>query len=130
MGTFSRFEDIEAWQVGRELVNLIYQTIRENDFQRDFSLIDQIKRAALSIPTNIAEGYGRGSDREFAKFLSYASASAREVQSLAYSALDQGYIDEAFFETIYERSGKVSNQIASLIKYLNRSAFKSIRYKK
>jgi len=87
-----RFEDIEAWQVGRELTRKIYEAARVERFARDFGLRDQVQRAAVSIMANIAEGFDSQSNKAFIQFLGYALRSATEVQSHLYVALDQGYV--------------------------------------
>ncbi|PSQ92571.1 MAG: four helix bundle protein, partial [Bacteroidetes bacterium SW_4_67_19] len=84
MATFHRFEDIESWQKARRLARRIYELTGNGDFARDFGLRDQIRRAAVSIMSNIAEGFERGSRREFARFLDIAKASAGEVRSPLY----------------------------------------------
>lgn len=76
-----RFEDIVAWQKGRELVDKVYKLTSEDKFSRDFVLKDQIRRAAISIMSNIAEGYARQTNREFIQFLYIARGSASETKS-------------------------------------------------
>ncbi len=86
MTTIKRFEDIEVWGKARKLVGEIYRVTSREEFQKDYALKEQIRRAAISIMANIAEGYGRRSNQEFANFLNYAHGSAAEVQShLIYS---------------------------------------------
>ena len=116
----TRFEDIEAWKEARELVKLIYQVIKNNEnFKRDFRLINQIQSAAVSTMANIAEGFARRSNKEFVQFLFISKSSAAEVQSHLYVALDQTYINEKEFNQIYEQAEKVSKMTSGLIKYLN-----------
>ena len=91
MATFERFEDIEAWQKARELTREIYRVSRQGEFARDFDLRSQIRRAAVSIMSNIAEGFERDGVKEFSQFLSTSTGSAGEVASDLYVALDQGY---------------------------------------
>ena len=86
MATFHRFEDIESWQKARRLARRIYELTGNGDFARDFGLRDQIRRAAVSIMSNIAEGFERDSRREFARFLDIARASTGEVRSQLYVA--------------------------------------------
>ena len=102
MPTFKRFEDIVAWQKARLLTGQIYSITRQGNFVRDFALRDQIRRAGISVMANIAEGFGRNSDREFANFLNIAIGSANEVQSHLYVALDQAYIVQPTFDSLYE----------------------------
>src|SRR2546430_117929 len=92
MPTITRFEDIEAWQLGRELKRLIYGCSKEGGFAKDFALKDQIRRAAISVTANIAEGFERDGNREFNQFLSTSKASCGEVQDHLYTALDQKLI--------------------------------------
>ena len=80
--TIRRFEDIEAWQEARRLVNLVYEAINGNqNFQKDYRLINQIQGAAVSTMANIAEGFSRRSNKEFIQFLFISKSSAAEVQS-------------------------------------------------
>jgi four helix bundle protein len=96
-GSVKRFENLEAWQIGRELTNRIYALTKEGPIVKDFGFVDQIRRAAVSIMNNIAEGFDRGSNKDFVKFLFIARGSAAEVRSLLYVALDQGYVTDAQF---------------------------------
>src|SRR6185369_3399800 len=98
MASIQRFEEIEAWKKGRELTRKIYQLAGRDKFARDFTLKDQIKRAAVSITSNIAEGFERGGNREFIQFLSTAKGSASELKSHLYTAVDAGYIDQKEFD--------------------------------
>ncbi len=101
MATFKRFEDIQAWQKARRVTRKIYETTAMDRFARDFGLRDQIQRASISIMANIAEGFGRHTDKNFANFLSMAHASVSEVQSHLYVALDLSYISEELFSEVY-----------------------------
>ena len=117
-----RFEDIVVWQKSRELVNIVYQVTVENEgFKRDFDLKSQIRRAAISVMSNIAEGFARRSDKAFASFLHIAHGSVAEVQSQIYIALDLNYINKAGFDKIYSMSDEISRQSQAFIKYLNNS---------
>jgi four helix bundle protein len=100
MATFNRLEDIQAWQKARQITRLIYEATAEGQFAKDFGLRDQIRRASVSIMANIAEGFGRRSDKEFANFLNMAHGSASEVQSHLYVALDLSYIDQTSFKKL------------------------------
>ena len=120
MGTIKRFEDIEAWQKARELVNDIYDLTSKGDFARDYSLRDQIRRAAVSVMLNIAEGFGRKTDKEFARFLVQSHGSAAEVQSVLYIAMDQKYIVRDKFDYLYNKAGETSKMINSLSQYLSK----------
>ena len=121
MTTFKRFEEMHAWRSARDLVKLIYDATKQPDFNRDFALRDQIRRAAISVMSNIAEGFGTGSDAEFVRFLGYARRSASEAQSQLYAALDQDYISSEKFDEIYSKANMTERQINALIGYLARS---------
>src|ERR671929_85029 len=100
MATFKTFEDIAAWQRARELTKEIYKLTSKNEFSRDFGLKDQIRRASVSIMSNIAEGFERSGTGEFAHFLATAKGSAGEVRSQLYVALDQEYIARSAFDRL------------------------------
>jgi len=116
-----RFEEIQSWQRARELNRQIYEITKDAHFSKDFSLRDQIRRAAVSIMANIAEGFGRKSKKEFANFLNMAHGSAAEVQCHLYIALDQNYINRKEFEELYGRVEEVSKMIQGFMNYLNNS---------
>jgi four helix bundle protein len=106
MPLISRFEDVLAWQEARKLVKMIYLLIDLGAVAKDFGLRDQMRRAAVSVMTNTAEGFDCDSNAEFARFLGIARRSAVEVQSLLYTALDLRYITEAQFQEHYKQSQK------------------------
>jgi four helix bundle protein len=118
MPTFKRFEDIQAWQKAREVTSLVYSITRKGEFGRDFGLRDQIRRSSVSIMANIAEGFARRSDKDFANFLNISRSSTAEVQSHLYVALDQDYIDQADFEAVYNKLEEISRMIFALVKHL------------
>ena len=118
MTKITRFEDLDCWQQGREVVKLVYKATQGTDFRKDLRLCGQIQAAATSIMANIAEGFIRRSDKEFIQFLFIAMSSAAEVQSHLYVALDQGYIDKRTFDTIYNQADKTAKIISGLITYL------------
>jgi len=121
LGRIERFEDIQAWQKARGLSKKIYTVTSRGEFARDFSLRDQLRRAAVSIMLNIAEGFARHTPKEFAQFLYIAHGSAAEVQSALYIALDQQYIDSKNFDDLYQDTDEVSRMIAGFIKYLGQN---------
>lgn len=120
----TRFEDIQAWQSARELTRMVYAISTQGRFARDYRLRDQIQGAAISVMSNIAEGFDAGSDAGFILFLGYARRSATEIQSQLYIALDQGYIDQAEFDRVYLQTVETKNLISGFIRYL-RSKSKS-----
>ena len=123
-----RFEDIEAWQSARELVRAVYACSRISPMSKDFALRDQMRRAAVSVMSNIAEGFEHGSRAEFIQFLSIAKGSAGEVEAQLYVALDQGYISEDDFERMSSVAVVTKKRIAGLINYLKKSPIRGQRY--
>lgn len=121
MPTLQRFEDLDAWKVAREVTNEVYRLSKKGGFARDFGLRDQICRCAVSVMSNIAEGFERDGRREFVNFLSIAKGSAGELQSHLYIALDQKYVTEEEFRLVYDKSLQNCRLISGLIKYLNQS---------
>ena len=116
MATFKKFEDIKAWQKARRLTSRVYNVTGSVRFAQDFGLRNQIQRASVSVMANIAEGYGRHSDKEFANSLSIAHASVSEVQSHLYVALDLSYISAQAFEELYnllEEIGRMTFVLAA-----------------
>ena len=109
-----RFEDLIAWQKARQLAADIYRVSAHGNFSKDFGLRDQIRRAAVSTMSNIAEGFDRGSRSEFHQFLVIAKASCAEVRSQLYVALDVGYIDQETFDTANSSTGELSRIIGGL----------------
>ncbi|MBU1962815.1 MAG: four helix bundle protein [Gammaproteobacteria bacterium] len=114
MSRIERFEDLIAWQKARKVTAAIYAITTTGAFSKDFGLRDQIRRAAVSVMSNIAEGFERGSKNEFHPFLVIAKASCAEVRSQLYIALDAGYLDKAAFERIYNQAQEVARIIGGL----------------
>ena len=108
------FEDLIAWQKARELTKAIYQVTRQGAFAKDHGLSSQIQRAAVSIMSNIAEGFERGNPREFHQFLSVAKASCAEVRSQLYVAFDAGYLGEEQFETLMRLAKETAQVVGGL----------------
>jgi len=118
MAGIKRFEEIMAWQKARELVRETYRVCGVAPFSRDFGLKDQICRAAVSAMTNVAEGFGRKSSKDFAHFLDVARGSALEVQSLLYVARDLNYLQATEFEKLYQIAAETISLIAGFTSYL------------
>jgi four helix bundle protein len=118
MAGIKRFEEIMAWQKARELVCETYRVCGVVPFSRDFGLKDQICRAAVSSMTNVAEGFGRKSSKDFAHFLDVARGSALEVQSLLYVARDLNYLASTEFEKLYKIAEETISLIAGFTSYL------------
>jgi len=113
-----RFEQIDAWKTARNLTKDIYAVSTAGAFHRDFALRDQIRRAATSVMANIAEGFSRRSDREFVQFLFVSKASAAELQSHLYVALDQSYVNPTEFEQLYDKTDHCASQVSNFITFL------------
>jgi four helix bundle protein len=114
------FEDIEAWKEARKLVKMVYGVIKKSkQFRKDFRLVNQVQDAAVSSMSNIPEGFARQSNREFIQFLYISKSSAAEVQSQLYVALDQEYITQEDFDSIYNQAEIVSRMDSGFIKYLH-----------
>ena len=129
MGTIERFEDLEAWKLARELTSRVYTCSGAGNFGRDFALRDQIRRASISIVSNIAEGFERDGDKEFIQFLSMAKGSCGEVRAQLYLALDQQYISETLFQELTTKAIQLSRVISGLIRYLRQSQLSGKKYK-
>jgi four helix bundle protein len=118
MSTITRFEEIRAWQTARTLTREVYTVSNEGAFARDYGLRDQLRRSAVSIMSNIAEGFESDTQQQFVKYLGYAKASAGEVRAQLYVALDVGYLDRAQFEHVFDLAEKCSRQLSRFITYL------------
>src|SRR5437588_11937876 len=127
--TISKFEDIESWKCARSFANEIYRLSGTGNFARDFGLKDQIRRAAISILSNIAEGFERGGDNEFLQFLSIAKGSCGEARAQLYIALDQSYISVVQFESLTKATADISQLISGLMKYLHGSSLRGNKYR-
>ena len=127
--TIKRFEDIDAWKKSRESTRLVYEMSSQGDFARDFGLRDQIRRAAVSAMSNIAEGFERGGDKEFIQFLSIAKGSCGEVRAQLYVALDQGYISEPQFRVARDAFEEAGRMIAGFMRYLQGSQLRGNKFK-
>ena len=117
---FKSFEEIESWKKARVFNKLIYSKTQQEKFSKDFGLKDQIRRASISISSNIAEGFERNTDKEFVYFLYVAKASAGEVRSQLYLANDLEYINNEDFIQLKNQVVEISRLIGGLIKYLKK----------
>ncbi len=130
MSTINRFEDLEIWLKARELCKEIRSLSDSNkQFSRDYALKDQMNRSSGSIMDNIAEGYGRGGNKEFVNFLSIALGSCNETKSQLYRASDFNYIADDEKEQLFTKIDKLRSGIMALINYLRESNLKGIKYK-
>ncbi|MDQ5846883.1 MAG: four helix bundle protein [Acidobacteriota bacterium] len=130
MATFKTFEQIEAWRESRELTNQIYTLTGKEAFSKDYGLKNQIRRASVSIMSNIAEGFERSGSGEFGQFLSMAKGSAGEVRSQLYVAFDQAYLQKSEFDIVCGRVTNISRMISGLMTYLRSSGVKGTKFKR
>ena len=129
MSSIKQFEDLEIWKLAREVCHNIY-SIRENsNLKNDYRLYDQINGSSGSIMDNIAEGFERNGNKEFAQFLSIAKASCGETRSQLYRLLDRNYISQEEFDLQYERLQMLSKQIGGFRAYLQQSDLKGSKFK-
>ena len=112
--TIKSFEDLIAWQKARVLTGTIYKATSRGDFARDFGLKDQIRRAAVSVMSNIAEGFERGRPSEFHQFLSIAKGSCAELRSQLFVALDAGYLKQPDFAELMDIAVEVGKILGGL----------------
>jgi four helix bundle protein len=109
-----RFEDLAVWGKAKELSVAVYRVTAQGRFNRDFGLRDQMRRASVSVMSNVAEGFDRYSRAEFRHFLSIARGSASEVRSQLYLARELGYLAEAEFHDLHARCVEISRMLAAL----------------
>ena len=128
MGTIQRFEDIDSWKSAREVARMVYMVSSESPFSKDFALCNQIRRSAVSIVSNIAEGFEREGNREFIHFLAIAKGSCGEVRAQLYIAMDQNYLDRATFSEIFEKLCETSRLIAGFMRYLQQLELRGHKY--
>ena len=128
MAGILRFEDIQAWQCARGLTSALYRLSNSGGFKHDYVLKDQIRGAAISVMSNIAEGFGRGGNKEFIQFLFIAKGSVTEIQAQLYVALDVGYINKKQFDEIYKLTDDTGNLIGGFIRYLKNTDLKGAKY--
>jgi four helix bundle protein len=130
MATIRQFEDIQAWQRARELTRAIYGCTRSGTFAADSQLRGQIRRAATSVMSNIAEGFERSGTGEFIQFLAVAKGSTGEVESHLYIALDEAYITADQFKQLRSLTTSTKGLIAGFMHYLRQTAVKGVKFKK
>ena len=130
MGDIHKIEDLRVWQNARVLCKTIYTLTHKEGFEKDFRFVQQIRAAAGSIMDNIAEGYGRGGNKEFIQFLSIAKGSTQEVLSQLYRAYDVQHITEQEFTETKQLLNTISVMLHNLIERLKQSDIKGSKYNK
>lgn len=129
MSTFNKFEDMEVWKKSMDLIRLIYQNTNKPIFRKDYHLVNQIRRSAISIASNIAEGLERDGNKELVNFLYIAKGSCGELRCQLYIAKDQQYLQHDSFQEMYNLAIEISYSMNKLIKYLKESDYKGKKYK-
>jgi four helix bundle protein len=125
-----RFEDLEVWIEAKNFSVAIYKLSDVDSFKKDFSLRDQIRRASVSIVSNIAEGFERNGNKEFIQFLSYAKGSAGEVRAQLYILKELSYISNENFDVLYFKIETISKMLSGFMNYLKQSELKGVKYSK
>lgn len=124
-----QFEDLEVWKAARLLTQSIYRLTQTEPFSKDFALRDQLRRATVSIMSNIAEGFERGGNQEFCQFLYIAKGSCGEVRSQLYIALDQNYVSRKEIDSLTNSYKRLSSMISNFIAYLKNSGMKGEKFR-
>lgn len=130
MATIKRFEDLQCWQTGRRLKQLVYSYTRAKAFATDYALVTQIRRAAQSVTANVSEGFEREGNREFIQFLSHAKGSVGEVKDHLYTAFDEKYIDQTSFDAAYALADDTTKLIGGFMSYLRRAESTGSKFKR
>lgn len=129
MATITKFEDLEVWQLARELSKEIYALTFTEPIKSDYRLKDQMRGSCGSVMDNIAEGYERASQLEFINSLSYSKGEVGELKSQLYRCSDNNYISQETFVNLYSKADKLTKKIAAFISYLNSSKIKGQKFK-
>ena len=128
MATIRKFEDLEIWQLARDICRQIKTYVEKEKFLKDFTLKDQIKRSSGSSMDNIAEGFEREGNKEFVNFLTMSKGSAGEVRSQLIRAFDRNYIDEEVFSFLKSETISLSKKLSGFINYLKNSEHKGNKF--
>jgi four helix bundle protein len=124
----TRFEDLEIWQLARELYKFVFKITTNEPFSHDFKFKDQMRASSGSVSDNIAEGFERGGNKEFIQFLSVAKGSCGETRNQSYRAFDSSYISQEVLDDLLSRTETISRKTANLIKTLKASDHKGVKY--
>ncbi len=118
MAKVERFEDLNCWKEARQMVKMVFLTCKKEQLRRDIDLVRQLKSASVSVMNNIAEGFGRYSDKEFIRFLDISQSSAQEVLSMTYVLIDMDHVNDREFRELQSKIIDTRNLVLGLIKYL------------
>ncbi len=128
MAKIEKFEDIQSWKLARQATNRIYDLTERAEFSADYGLVNQIRRSAISIMSNIAEGFERGGEKEFVNFLSIAKGSCGEARAQLYVALDRNYITPSEFKSAYDELNETGKLIGGFMSYLKKSRLRGSKF--
>jgi four helix bundle protein len=128
MATINDFEDLEIWQLGREICQLVWNLFETTSLGKDYELRNQMNRSSGSIMDNISEGFERNGRREFINFLSYSKGSCGELRSQLYRALDRNHISKEEFEQLKDKTIIESKKIGAFMSYLVKSDIKGSKF--
>lgn len=129
MGKFQRFTELEVWKYSKTLASDIYRKTSEGPFNRDWSLREQMRKTAVSVPSNIAEGFERGGTGEFIQFLSIAKGSNGELITQLYIAYDIEYLSKEDYESLVQRAQMIGKMLGGFMKYLKTSGIKGSKFR-
>ena len=129
MASIQRFSEMPLWNRARELTKAVYVATSKGSFSKDWALRDQIRRAALSIPSNIAEGFERGGTGEFIQYLFIAKGSTGEVMTQLFIAKDLNYLSTNDFEHLLSLTEEIGRMIGGFMKYLRKTEVKGAKYR-
>ena len=129
MATITKFEELEVWQLARALSKEIYSLTFIEPLQSDYRLRDQVRGSSGSVMDNIAEGFERASKLEFINSLSYSKGEIGELKSQLYRCIDNRYISQEVFNTLYQKADTLAKKIYAFISYLNTSKVKGQKFK-
>lgn len=124
----SRFEDLEVWQLARELYKFVFEITNIPPFANDFRFRDQMRASSGSVSDNIAEGFHRGGNKEFIQFLFVSKGSCGETRNQSYRAFDSKYISQDILNELLERTDKILRKTTNLIKSLKGSEYKGVKF--
>ena len=128
MKAYKHFTEMEVWLKAKLLTRLIHEATSTGNFSRDWALRDQIRRASISIPSNIAEDFERGGNKEFIRYLSIAKGSAGEVLTQLHIAMDLGYLTVGGFGKLNDQTLRIGRTLGGFVQYLKRSSRKGPTY--
>lgn len=128
MGRIDRFEDLEVWKISRELCRLVEKLFQTTDLGNNYALRNQMERSSGSVMDNIAEGFGRGGNKEFHNFLSFSKGSCTELKSQFYRAFDKKLITEEDYTKALELTDHGINKIGAFMYYLRKSEIKGQKF--